>query len=61
MTMFYDMNLLIDRDNGTAEVMFDILMHNLQNIVCHGKTSVALALIIQMRILEIAILLKQEF
>ena len=36
--MFYDMNLLIGRDNGTAEVMFDMLMHNLQNIVCHGKT-----------------------
>ena len=35
--MFYDMNLLISRDNGTAEVTFDILMHNYKTSCAMGK------------------------
>ena len=60
-TKFFYMNLLSGRDSGTAEVILIVLMHNLQNMVCNGKMSVAWALIIQIRISEIAILLKQEF
>ena len=56
------MNLLSGRDSGTAEVIFySIDAQFTKNMVYHGKMPVVWALIIQMRISEIVILLKQEF
>ena len=57
MTKFFDMNLL----SGTTEVMFDSIDAQFTKHGVSWENVSDFALIIQMRISEIAILLKQEF